>query len=621
MRRHLLALLALLILVAALVPYARTLDHDFVWDDGFVIGPHLDVHGPADLGRLWNLPFDKLLKDEVMSRTYFRPAVLYSLALDRAWYGENPRGFHRTNLMLYAAACVFLWLFAWGLSGRPVAAALGTVLFALHPTHPESVAFISGRTDVLAALFLFAALWAAVRFGPSIRVATWKLAPAALLLLPGLYAKEVALFGAPVIVLALWVRDRRLAPGALARASIPVAAACAFYLVTRFAVLGPNPIPTVTPVEGAAAQLWTSIAVVARYLPLLFAPLHLSARHEIVEVRHPDLIVAAGLVVLGAIAYGMLVSVRRRSPWSVALGLFAATLLPVCYVKLLSGAIVAERFLFVPSGAIAVATALLPGLAVARWMVRRTAPDASAAAKPKGRRATGTGPGSGTATGSGGARARGGDAGPALLLAGGAVAVWLALLLWPRVSIWKDEGTLFGSMLRDSPESPHVHAIVGGWYYKQRDLERSAHHYRRAVRYAPDRAGELLLSLGAAEDEMGMIDSAFVHIRMLNALRPAFGPGWYALGNLYVRIDEPDSAIAAYREALRLMPDLAQAENNLGAVYEREGAFEAALAAYRRALAALPGYREATNNLTRLSAELGRPSGLDSLRGAPAPAR
>jgi Flp pilus assembly protein TadD len=69
------------------------------------------------------------------------------------------------------------------------------------------------------------------------------------------------------------------------------------------------------------------------------------------------------------------------------------------------------------------------------------------------------------------------------------------------------------------------------------------------------------------------------------------------------------------------MPDLAQAENNLGAVYEREGAFEAALAAYRRALAALPGYREATNNLTRLSAELGRPSGLDSLRGAPAPAR
>jgi tetratricopeptide (TPR) repeat protein len=207
----------------------------------------------------------------------------------------------------------------------------------------------------------------------------------------------------------------------------------------------------------------------------------------------------------------------------------------------------------------------------------------------------------------------------ALLGAGVAAAIWLTALLWPRVAVWKNEGTLFGSMLRDSPESPHVHAIVGGWYYKQRDLERSAFHYRRAIRYAPERTGELLLNLGAAEDEMGQHDSAYVHIRSLLALRPDFAPAWYALGNLYVRFDRPDSAIAAYREALRLMPDLAQAENNMGAVHEREGRFEEALAAYRRALAVLPGYREATNNLRRLSAEMGLPSGVDSLPSAAAP--
>ncbi len=572
-------LLGCLVVAAAVIPYARTLDYRFVWDDGYVVGPHLDVRGPGDLVRLWNLPFDKLLNDQVMTRTYFRPSVLYSLALDRAVSGENPRGFHVTNLLLYAAVCLFLWLFAWELSGRPVAAALGAILFALHPTHPESVAFISGRTDVQGALFLFAGLWAAVRFGPAIAEPSRKLLPAALLLLPGLFSKEVALFGAPLVVLALWIRERDLSPASLARASIPVAAVSLFYLGCRFAVLGSNPMPTVTPVEGAVAQILTSVAVVARYMPLLLVPIHLSARHEIVEVHHPDLVFAAGLLLLAAMGAGTWILVRKRSAWSVPLALFAATLLPVCYVRLLSGAIVAERFLFVPSGALAIAIALLPAI------LTRRAP-----APPSPR-----------------------DAGGVFLLAGSAVALWLAVLLWPRVSVWKDDGGLFNSMLRDSPESPHIHAIVGGWYYRQHDFERSAIHYRWAIRHAPERAGELLFNLGAAENDMGEVDSAFVHIRAVNALRPEFGQGWFALGNLYLRTDQPDSALAAYRRALRLTPSLAQAENNSGAIHERAGRNEEALAAYRRALLALPDFPEARNNLKRLSAEMGRPSGIDSL--------
>ncbi|HEU4725027.1 MAG TPA: hypothetical protein VFU59_06990, partial [Candidatus Eisenbacteria bacterium] len=367
MPRWLLPLLAFLVVAAAVLPYARTLDYQFVWDDAYLIGPTLDVRGPADVARLWNTPFDQFLKDEAMTRNYFRPAVLYTLAMDRASSGENPRGFHLTNVALYAATCFFLWLFAWGLSGRPVAAALGTILFALHPTHAESVAFVSGRTDVQAALFLFAALWAAVRFGPSIANPMWKLAPAAALLLPGLFSKEVALFGAPLLVLALWLRDRKLAAGDLARASGAVVAAVAVYLVARFSVLGSHPIPGLAPVEGAAAQLFTSVALVARYLPLLLVPVRLSARHEIAPVETPDLAFVAGAVALVALGAGLWITLRRRSPWSLPLALFALTLLPVCYVKLLSGALLAERFLFVPSAALALAVtvgiAALPGAA------------------------------------------------------------------------------------------------------------------------------------------------------------------------------------------------------------------------------------------------------------------
>ena len=140
---------------------------------------HLEVRGGEDLARLWRL---LRLADQRHDprRTYFRPATLYSLALD--WAGRpaiRVRSIARTwsstpgrvsSSGSSSPAC----------RDAPFSPAAGAVLYALHPAHPESVAFISGRTDVQSALFLFASLWAAVRFGPRIRSPWTKLVPAAL---------------------------------------------------------------------------------------------------------------------------------------------------------------------------------------------------------------------------------------------------------------------------------------------------------------------------------------------------------------------------------------------------------------------------------------------------------
>ena len=95
---------------------------------------------------------------------------------------------------------------------------------------------------------------------------------------------------------------------------------------------------------------------------LLFVPIGLSARHDIREEPGADLLFIAGLVVLGALAAAIARAARRRSPWLLPLSLFAATLLPICWVRILAGALVAERFLFVPGGALALGVALLPGV-------------------------------------------------------------------------------------------------------------------------------------------------------------------------------------------------------------------------------------------------------------------
>jgi tetratricopeptide (TPR) repeat protein len=514
-----------------------------------MIGPALDITGPSDLLRLWQIPFDTLLRDPLLHNAYFRPLSVLSLALDRAVYGSNPAGFHVTNLVAYAAACLFLWLFAWELTARPALSAAGAIVFALHPAHPESVDFIAGRTDVICGVFLFASLWAAARWGLRIRRPAWKLLPSALLLLLALYTKEVALFASFLPLLVLWVRDRRIGWPTIALAAVPLVLAVTLYGVSRSLVLGPPALPAASPVEGTVPQIFTSFALLARYVPLLLAPVHLSARHEVPPLDHPDALFALGALLVLATAIGAFLLVRRRSAWSIPLLLFASTLFPLCYVRIISGALLAERFLFIPSASLALGIALLPATA-------------------------------------------------GLILAG-IVAPFFLVLLLPRVAIWKDDPTLYASMLHDSPRSAYVHAVLGSYYYQARDLPKAIEHHRRAFELKPE-FNESLLNLSAAEDELGQTDSAFAHVRLLLKLRPSYAAAWYALGNLYVRVDRPDSAVLAYQESIRQDPRFAHAENNLGVVLERLGRTDEAIAHYRRAVEILPGFPDAANNLDRL---------------------
>src|SRR5262245_22520343 len=147
-------LLVAAVLAAALIPSWKSLGYEFVWDDAYVVGPQLEIHGVHGLVQLWNTPFDLRLKEQALGYAYFRPVTLLSLAIDWARSGQKPPAYHAQNLFLYAAACLFPRLFAWEVSGFPLAAAAGAGLYALHPTHPESVCFVSGRTDLLAGAFL-----------------------------------------------------------------------------------------------------------------------------------------------------------------------------------------------------------------------------------------------------------------------------------------------------------------------------------------------------------------------------------------------------------------------------------------------------------------------------------
>ena len=172
--------LTAVVVVVAILAYLPALGHGFVFDDLSLIGPD----GPKALGNGW-LPY--------------RPLRLASLWLDHSLFGAAAWGYHLTNMVLHAAVAALLHRLALRLGATALAATLGALAFALHPLAVESVAYVSGRRDLLALLFGTAALW------------FWSASPvrnlcALAMLLAAVASKESGLLACGVLALASFMR-------------------------------------------------------------------------------------------------------------------------------------------------------------------------------------------------------------------------------------------------------------------------------------------------------------------------------------------------------------------------------------------------------------------------------
>lgn len=188
--------LAILFVVLAFVAYSAVINSYFLSDDFDVVGKILAGDWPV----VWASEHGG----------FFRPLFTASFILDSLFWGENPAGYHLTNVALHALNSLLVYAFAHRLArnlklseehkhGIGLAAGL---LFLLHPSHTESVSFISGRADLLATLFCLAALLAYISYAETKRVLLLILSLLSFVL--ALLSKETAI-SLPFMLLALGV--------------------------------------------------------------------------------------------------------------------------------------------------------------------------------------------------------------------------------------------------------------------------------------------------------------------------------------------------------------------------------------------------------------------------------
>ena len=346
--------LYLVVAACALVPYLPALWNGFAMDDLYIIVWNPLVHSLQGAWRAFGGPY----WPPDLGGQMYRPLPLATFAVDWSVARGHPALFHAMNLLWHTAAAIAVTALARRL-GDWTAALVAGVIFAVHPVHVEAVANVIGLGELMAAVGVCLAVYAAL-----VRQSVWW-SGAALLL--GLLSKENAVV-APALIVWAWIvgpplvlRPARRGVLVFVASWVVIAGA---YLAVRATVLHPYArLHATAPVflgESAFAGRLTAVAALGDVMRLLIFPLTLRVDYAPAERTVVQSIMdgrfAIGLACLAVwAALLMLAWRRRRRLEAFGLGWVAITFLPVSNLLFSTGILLAERTLYLPSVGLALA--------------------------------------------------------------------------------------------------------------------------------------------------------------------------------------------------------------------------------------------------------------------------
>jgi hypothetical protein len=151
--------------LAVIIIYWQVKEFKLVYydDDAYVTEKIHVMSGLTWAGAKWAL--------SATEAGFWHPLTWLSLMLDRELFNFNAGGFHWTNVILHLINTLLLFILLAAATDAPLRSAFVALLFAIHPLHVESVAWVSQRKDLLCTVFGFASLWAYVKYArsPSLR--------------------------------------------------------------------------------------------------------------------------------------------------------------------------------------------------------------------------------------------------------------------------------------------------------------------------------------------------------------------------------------------------------------------------------------------------------------------
>ena len=536
-RQDALALVALgLLVVVSYLP--AMLWGGFVWDDSILT----DAKPVRDVSGLWQIWFSP---SAIEGEGHYWPLVYTTFWLEHKLWGDAPTGYHIVNVLLHLANTLLVWHLVRRLSvpGVWVVAAV----FAVHPLHVESVAWVIERKDVLSGLFYLASALVWMRYVEQPRRRWYGCSLA--LYAAGLLSKSIVItLPVALLIWHWWQRGRvtstdllRLVPFGVIGLVITVGD-LSFYQSREALSLG----------YSLTERTLIAVRALWFYAGKLLWPTNLAVIYPRWDVRVADPLGWGYLIAAVALAVALWHFRHQigRGPLSGAL-FFVVTLSPVLgfvdygYMQF---AFVADRFQYLAGiGVVAVV------IGAATYGVRRLS----------------------------GLWHKG------ALVVVAIVIVVLGLLTWRQASIWRDDETLNRHIIAFNPQARDAHLNLGDVLYKQGRYAEALDATRVAVEQRPEYS-KAHFNLGAILDALGRSEEAETYLRRAIALNPQARNAHLNLGDVLYKQGRYAEALDATRAAIEQDPDFSEAYFNLGAILNVLERSEEAETHLRRAIAFNP---------------------------------
>lgn len=483
--RRLVLSVAVVLFLAALVPYLQTARFDFVGldDDLYVTENPRVKEGLTPEGVSWAF------------RTFhsynWHPLTWISHMADVSLFGMDPGRHHLMNAFFHAANTLLLFLLLRTGTGALWRSAFVAALFALHPLHVESVAWISERKDLLSTLFGFGCIAAYFRYAGKGGNASF--VAALLLFLLSLLSKPT-LVTLPILLLLLdfWPLERGESLGKLLLEKLP------FFLLS----MGSAAVTVTAQYLGGAVRSFEAIPLSVRVENALWSyivyawkavwPAGLAVYYPH-PVDLPDWPAMGGEVLLWkAVAAGAVLALatlgvfhgRKRYPWLVT-GWFwyLLTLVPMIGIVQVGSHAVADRYTYIPLTGLFLAAVWGVPVLMGRWREKRAFAVVS-------------------------------------IVSAVSVLAVLGALTFRQASCWRDSETLFRRAVAAVPEGALMHVNLGKTLVRQGSFEEAVLQYEKALR-----------------------------------IRPLYGAALYLLGQAYQRAGDEAKAREYYTRALEVPGD------------------------------------------------------------------
>ncbi len=550
------------LVVLTLLVYAQTVRFGFVrLDDPAYVAenPHV-LGGPTPANLAWAFT--------TTHRSNWHPLTWLSLMLD-ASLGASPAVFHGTNVALHVLNVLFLFQALLGMTGLPWRGAFVAALFAIHPLHVESVAWVTERKDVLSTLFWMLTLLAYARWAERKGAARYALVVGAFVL--GLLSKPM-LVSLPLVLLLLdlWPLDRlpigrkrstllwEKAPLLLLAA---LSSAITLYAQARGgAVAALEPFPLGTRVANA-------VVAYAGYLGKMLWPRHLALPYPYDAQALTPLRVSASALVLVAISALAVFTARSRPYLLVGWLWYLITLAPVIGLVQVGTQSMADRYTYVP---------LIGPFIAVTWGV------IDLAGARRGLRV-------------------------ALAAAAGAVVAVLTGLAFVQTGLWRSSSELFTHALRVTERNAVAHNVVGLELDDRGRLDEAIAHYRDAIHFSRNYV-DADVNLAAALARSGRPDEATLYYAEALRVVPDHLLARKGMGLLLAQQGKDQEATLYLRGAVNADPEDVQSRNNLAAVLLRQGRLDEAETHLVQALRLDPENATAHTNLGILLVRRGKAS-------------